>query len=198
MYPWVRKMKGSHYTQEELSEVGFAAWGRNVLISRKASFYGAERIRFGSHVRIDDFCVLSAGEGGIDIGDHVHIAVYSSLIGRGRIELHDFSGLSSRGSIYSSNDDYSGKSMTNPMVPEEFTGMSHSDVVVGRHVIVGSGSIVLPGVVLEEGVAVGALSLVRRSCSAFGIYSGMPAKRIGERNRGLLELEQQLRSREDM
>jgi galactoside O-acetyltransferase len=63
-------------------------------------------------------------------------------------------------------------------------------------VIVGSGSIVLPGVVLEEGVAVGALSLVRDSCSAFGIYAGMPAKRVGERSRQLLELERQLRSRE--
>jgi galactoside O-acetyltransferase len=117
----------------------------------------------------------------------VHVAVYTSLIGRGRIEVHDFANLSSRVSIYSSNDDYSGRTMTNPMVPEEFTGVTHADVIVGRHVIVGSGSIVLPGVVLEEGVAVGALSLVRDSCSAFGIYAGMPAKRVGERSRQLLE-----------
>jgi len=189
-------MSGAHYTQDELREIGFAAWGTGTMVSRKASFYGAARIRLGNHVRIDDFCVLSAGEGGIEIGDRVHIAVYTSLIGRGRIEIHDFANLSSRVSIYSSSDDYSGRTMTNPMVPEEFTGVSHADVIVGRHVIVGSGSVVLPGVVLEEGVAVGALSLVRDSCPAFGIYAGMPAKRIGERSRQLLELERQLRSRE--
>jgi galactoside O-acetyltransferase len=189
-------MSSAHFTQDELREIGFAAWGTGTLVSRKASFYGAARIRLGNHVRIDDFCVLSAGEGGIEIGDRVHVAVYTSLIGRGRIEVHDFANLSSRVSIYSSNDDYSGRTMTNPMVPEEFTGVTHADVIVGRHVIVGSGSIVLPGVVLEEGVAVGALSLVRDSCSAFGIYAGMPAKRVGERSRQLLELERQLRSRE--
>jgi galactoside O-acetyltransferase len=67
----------------------------------------------------------------------------------------------------------------------------HGDVKIGRHVIIGSGSIVLPNVILEEGVAVGALSLIRKDCKAFGIYSGSPAKRISERKRNLLELEKE-------
>jgi len=46
----------------------------------------------------------------------------------------------------------------------------------------------LLNVTLEEGVAVGALSLIRKNCEAFGIYSGAPAKRISERKRDLLEL----------
>ncbi|MNG12785.1 dTDP-4-amino-4,6-dideoxy-D-glucose acyltransferase [compost metagenome] len=79
--------------------------------------------------------------------------------------------------------------MTNPMVPVEFTNVRHADVVIGRHVIIGAGSVVLPDVILEEGVAVGALSLVSKSCKAFGIYSGVPAKRIKERKTTLLELE---------
>ena len=37
--------------------------------------------------RIDDFCVLSAGEGGIEIGDYVHVAVFCMLIGAGKIKL---------------------------------------------------------------------------------------------------------------
>lgn len=52
------------------------------------------------------------------IGNYIHIAVYSSLIGSGRITLMDYSNISSRVSIYSSNDDYSGNYMSNPMVPE--------------------------------------------------------------------------------
>jgi dTDP-4-amino-4,6-dideoxy-D-glucose acyltransferase len=163
--------------------------GRNIQISDRASFYGAERIALGDNVRIDDFCVLSAGERGISIGNYVHIAVYSSLMGAGRITFSDFSGLSSRVSIYSSNDDYSGATMSNPTVPGQYTGATHADVFLGKHVIVGCGSVILPGVTLEEGVAVGALSLVNRDCRAFGIYSGNPARRISERTRGLLEME---------
>jgi galactoside O-acetyltransferase len=180
----------SFYSTEELQTLGLASYGKDVRISRKASIYNPGRISIGNHVRIDDFCVLSAGEGGIEIGDYVHIAVYCSLIGAGKIKLNDFCGLSSRVSIYSSNDDYSGAHLTNPTVPSQFTGCEHSDVNIGKHVIIGSGSVVLPGVSLEEGVAIGALSLVSKSCSAFGVYLGN--RRIGERKRDLLELEKQL------
>jgi acetyltransferase-like isoleucine patch superfamily enzyme len=57
---------------------------------------------------------------------------------------------------------------------------------------VGAGRILLPGVTLGEGAAVGALSLVRRDVEPFTIVAGTPAKPIGERSRRLLELEQQV------
>lgn len=178
--------------REGIEALGFAFVGDNVHISDRASFYGASRISLGSNVRIDDFCVLSAGVGGISIGDYVHIAVYSSLIGAGKISLSDFCNISSRVAIYSSNDDYSGAAMTNPVVPSEYTGVTHADVFLGKHVIVGSGSVILPGVTLKEGAAVGALSLVHKHCEAFGIYAGNPARRIKDRRRDLLDLEQRL------
>jgi galactoside O-acetyltransferase len=183
----------SFYSTGELQTLGLASFGEDVRISRKASIYNPGRISIGNHVRIDDFCVLSAGEGGIEIGDYVHIAVYCSLIGAGKIYLNDFCNLSSRVSIYSSNDDYTGKYLTNPTVPPEFTGVVHADVLLGKHVIIGSGGVVLPGICLADGAAVGALSLVTKDCQAFGVYGGVPARRIGERKRDLLELEKQLR-----
>ena len=172
--------------------MGFASVGRNLLVSDRASFYNCSRISLGDNVRIDDFCVLSAGSGGIEIGDYVHVAVYTSLIGTGRIVLSDFCNLSSRVSVYSSSDDYSGAFMTNPMVPAKYTGVTHADVLMGKHVIVGAGSVILPGVTLGEGVSVGALSLVNRDCEPFSIYAGIPARRFGERKRDLLALEAEL------
>jgi len=169
--------------------MGFASIGENVQISDRASFYGTNRIALGSNVRIDDFCVLAAGAAGIFIGNQVHIAVGSSLIGAGKITVSDFSGLSSRVSIYSSSDDYTGTTLTNPTVPSKYTGVTHADVFLGKHVIIGTGSVILPGVTMEEGVAVGALSLINKRCQAFGIYSGNPARRISERKRDLLDLE---------
>lgn len=184
----------SFLTEQQLQAIGFAALGSNVLISDKASIYGASRIRIGNNVRIDDFCVLSAGEGGIDISNYVHIAVFASLIGAGKITISSFSSISSRVSIYSSNDDYSGDFLGSPIVPAEYTNVTHADVTLGKYVIIGSGSVVLPGITLHDGVAVGALSLVTKNCEAFGIYAGSPAKRIKNRKKGMLAHELRLLS----
>lgn len=178
-------------TEEELRALGFSKLGKNILISDKASIYNPSKITIGSNVRIDDYCVLSAGVGGINIGSYIHLAVYSCLIGAENISLADFSNISSRVSIYSSNDDYSGVKMTNPMVPSKYTGVTHEKVYVGKHVIIGSGSVILPGVSLEEGAAIAALSLVNKNCEPFQIYGGVPAKKIKERYKNLLEIEKQ-------
>lgn len=84
-----------------------------------------------------------------------------------------------------------GASMTNPTVPSRFKRVTDAPESLGRHVIVGSSSVILPGVVLHDGVAIGALSLVKRDCEPFSIYAGNPARRIGERKRDLLRLERQ-------
>lgn len=176
-----------------LAAMGFSSIGKNVRISDRASFHNPARISVGDNSRIDDFCVIAAGAGGISIGEYVHIGVGCTLLGAGAITLSDFSGLSSRVAIYSSSDDYSGASMTNPTVPGIYTDVKHADVFLGKHVIVGSGSVILPGLRLEDGVAIGALSLVTKNCREFGIYNGNPARWFKQRKRDLLALEAALR-----
>jgi acetyltransferase-like isoleucine patch superfamily enzyme len=173
----------------ELDRLALGSVGEGALISDRASFYGASRVHLGRHVRIDDFCVISAGAGGIYIGDYVHIGVGTTLIGAGRIEIGDFVNLSSRVAIYSSSDDYSGQFMAGPMIPAEYTRFDTSPVNIGRHVIIGSGSVVLPGAHLPEGVAIGALSLVKGTCEPFWVYAGAPARAVKPRQKSLLEHE---------
>ena len=173
----------------ELENIGFKALGVNVFISDKASIYCPQYIEIGNNVRIDDFCVISAGVGGVSIGSYIHIGVFSSLIGAGRITLSNFCNISSKVAIYSSNDDYSGDWMTNPMVPSKYTNVEHKDVFLGKHVIVGSGSVILPGVTLSEGVSIGSLSLVNHSCKEYSVYAGVPAKHIKNRSTGLKSFE---------
>lgn len=185
-------MLTSFYEYSELSGMGFAFVGKNVLLSRKASFYNPERISVGDFTRVDDFCVLSAGQGGITIGRNVHIAVYTSLIGQGEIKIGDFANLSSRVAIYSSNDDYSGEHMSNPTVDSKYTNVYSAPVIIGKHVIVGSGSVILPNITLGDGAVIGALSLVNKDCAAFRIYGGVPARYLKDRSRTLLTLAENL------
>ena len=169
------------YTKEELQNIGFKSIGENVLISDKASIYRAKNIEIGSNVRIDDFCIISAGEGGIKIGNYVHRACYAHLIGAGQIIVEDHAQISGKVSIYSSSDDFSGEYLVGPTVPKEFTNVKNLKVHLKKYVVLGCNVVVLPGVTLEEGCAVGALSLVNKNLESYKIYGGSPIKILKDR-----------------
>lgn len=184
----------SFLKQNELDDLGFKFLGKNVLISDKCSLYNTKNISIGDNTRIDDFCILSAGENGIEIGRYVHIACFSSLVGKGKITMRDYSGVSSRVSVYSSSDSYDGEYMTNPCLPVGVTNVIHKDVVIGKHVVIGSNSVVLPGVILADGCSIGAMSLVNKSVDGRYIMAGIPAKRIRDRKSNIFELEKTIKS----
>ncbi len=181
----------NYYSTEELKLIGFNSFGENVKISKKASIYNASNISIASNVRIDDFCILS---GKIEIGSYIHIAPYSSLTGGTEgIFLHDFVNISRKVEIFAASDDFSGKFMTNPTVSTEYTNVINAKVVLKKHVIIGCGSVVLPNVTLEEGTAIGAMSLVKKSTEAWSMCFGIPCKRIGTRKKDLLQFEKYLK-----
>jgi len=186
--------KSGFMNPADLNALGFSEVGENVSIDSTALFYNPSQISIGSNVRIDAYSVISAGSGGISIGDHVHIGAYVLLVGAARIELHSYSGLSGRVSIYSSNDDYKGDALTGPTVPDEFRKVTRAPVTIGRHVVVGAGSVILPGVTIAEGACVGALSLIRRDVPSFKIVAGHLARIVGERKRDFLELELRMKA----
>ena len=192
--PWVGSM--SFYSQEELELLGFRRLGRHVLLSRRAAIHGAPRISIGDETRIDDFCLISAGEGGVEIGAHVHLAVMSSLIGKASIVIGDYCGVSGKASIYSSSDDFSGEWMTNPTLPAIYTNVQSAPVILHRHAVMGAGAVALPGTVLGEGAILGALSLAKGELAPFWIHGGTPAHPLRERSRRLLELEHEFTTRQ--
>lgn len=174
-------------TETELEKMRFKSLGKNVLISDKSSIYGSELMEIGDNSRIDDFCVLS---GEISIGRNVHIAVFCNVsAGRARIKLDDFVGLAFGCHVIAQSDDYSGATLTNPTVPAVFKNEVSKPISIGRHTILGTGSIVLPGVQIPEGVSSGANTLFRENPEAWSIYVGSPARRIKGRSRELLRLE---------
>lgn len=176
-------------TSDELRTLGFAHVGDNVMVARNCTLIGLENIQIGDNVRIDGQTTIAAARGYCRIGRNIHIGGGGHLACAGGLTISDFAGLSQGVCIYTASDDYSGGAMTNPTVPAEFTNVTVAPVILGKHVIIGSGSVVLPGADLGEGVAVGALSLVTRSLEPWGIYSGNPVRRIRDRSKALLDEE---------
>jgi galactoside O-acetyltransferase len=181
----------NYLTNKELRAMPFKRIGDDVQIDKTVSFVGLENVSIGHNVRIDAFSMIIA-TGEVEIGSHIHVSAYSYLAGRAGIILNDFANVSSGVRIHSVSDDYSGGSMTNATIPEKFKRLSMGRVVLGRHTIIGSGSIILPGVHVAEGCAVGALSLVNKTTEPWGIYAGIPARRLRDRSRDLLLLEKKI------
>lgn len=179
----------AYLTASELAQKGFKSLGKNVKISDKASIYDTEQIEIGDNSRIDDFCVIS---GRVQIGSFCHIAPMCLVAGgQEGIYLDDFCGLAYGVKIFSQSDDYSGATMVSPLVPSEYKNESKKKVVLSRQVVVGAGSIIFPGVNIAEGCSIGAMTLVNKSTTAWGIYVGNPAKRVKERKKDLLVLEKE-------
>lgn len=178
-----------YFESAELREMGFAAIGEDVAIGRNCTVIGDENISLGNHVRIDGPTAIIAARGGLRIGNYVHIGGGCHLSCAGGIEMADFAGLSQGVRLYSATDDYSGGALTNPMVPARFTNVRSGPVRLGRHAILGAGTVVLPQVDIGEGSAVGALTLVSASLAPWGIYAGQPARWLRARNRDLLDME---------
>lgn len=164
-----------YLTPKELSQAGFKHVGKNVSISSLCKVYNPAKISIGDHVRIDDYTILSAGEG-ITIGSNVHIAPFCSLRGKGKITIEDFVRLSSSVQIISSTDDFSG-----PVLPGDELKIFHDDIIIERKAVIGSGCQIMPGVIIGENASIGALSLVKRSINSNEVWAGVPADFIRRR-----------------
>jgi dTDP-4-amino-4,6-dideoxy-D-glucose acyltransferase len=184
-------LKSTYLTEVDLKDFGFKSIGKNVRISSDVRIYGQENISIGNDVRIDDFVILSAVNGYINIGNYVFIARNSHLSGFLGIEMHDFSSMAANTVIYSASDDYGGDFLTAQAIPQKYTAHIGGKVIIGKHVIIGSGCTIIGACNIGEGCSIGAMSLVQKELLPWGIYVGIPCKRLKERKKGLLKLEEQ-------
>lgn len=175
----------------------FRQIGEDVTIREWVRFARPENIALGNHIIIDDFVLVSGGRDCLtEIGDHVHIACFSSIIGGGGVTLGDFSGLSPGCRLFSETDDYTDGALMNPTVPAEFHTQNIGRITLGRYVILGSNVVVLPGVTIGEGAVVGACSLVTKNIEPWTVNVGIPTRVLRWRNReGVLRRVAELEAR---
>lgn len=181
-----------YYCSEELRGFGFKAVGENVRIARNCTIIGPENIEVGDHVRIDGYTSIIATTGKLRIGNRIHIGGHCHFCVAADLTFGDLGGTSQGVRIYTSTDDYSGQHLMGPMVPEEYRGATTAPVTVGKFAVIGSSSVILPGVTVAEGSVVGALSLVTKSLDPWGVYFGSPAKRLKNRSRRILSMESEM------
>ena len=167
-------------------EYKFKKIGKNVQIGRNVYFRYPSDVEIGDNVVIDEFCYFTTR---VSIGNHCHIAPSCTVIGgrEAKFTMEDFCGMAAGVRIVCGSDDYL-EGLTNVTIPAQFhPNTTIGEVVMKRHSIIGTNSVVLPNVVLEDGTAVGAASVVMKSTASWKLYVGNPASPLLPRNRKSIE-----------
>lgn len=134
----------------------------NMKITRRTVIYGGCEIRSPWNIKADNcvistYCILD-GRRGITIGDDV-------VFGGG---VH----------IWTEEHD-----VNDPLFAVNYHNAQ--PVVIENHAWICSDSTILPGTHIGEGAVIATRAVVTKDCDAFCIYGGVPAKKIGQRNKQL-------------
>lgn len=114
-------------------------------------------LKIGSHVIFSYGSVLSCSKS-IEIGKDVQIGEYTSI----RDTTHDYT-------------DYGQPMMNNSDIS--------LPIVIGNNVWIGRNCLIMPGTVIEDGVVIGANSLVKGTLKRDTIYGGNPVQEIRQRKK---------------
>ena len=120
---------------------------------------GGGNLHIGRHSIVGDECMLDARRGGIFIGENVNIGV--------------------KVSFWTGSHD-----MNDPLfrsMPEK-----RGSITVGDRAWIGPHAVILKRVRIGEGAVVAAGAVVTKDVEPYSVVAGVPAKKVGERNRDLI------------
>lgn len=152
--------------------------GRNVLIESNVVI----RRQYGGNIRIGDNCYISCGVqllthgGDINIGNNCTINPMTVIYGQGGVDIGNNVRIAAHCVIVPSNHIF--RETTIPIYKQ---GLSKKGIIISNDVWLGAGVKVLDGVTIGEGCVVGANSVVNKSLDPYGVYVGIPAKKIKSR-----------------
>lgn len=148
--------------RESVIKASFESCGKDVHIAEKCNIKGIENINIGNNVTIGPNSLLWTTGAKIFIKDKVIIGPKLSIItGNHKINMI-------------------GKYMADITVDEK-DECDDQDVVIKKDVWIGANVTILKGVTIEEGCVVGGGTVVTKSTEPYGVYAGVPGKKIAER-----------------
>jgi galactoside O-acetyltransferase len=156
--------------------------GKNVIIGKTVRIRYPELVEIGDNVIIDDFTYISVA---LKLHSNVHISAGCKIIGGNKsfVEMKDLSTLAPNVVLSAGSDDYIGGIAT-PMVPMKYKGNAViGKIILGKHCIVGAGSVVLPNVEFQEGACLGALSLAKTNLKEYTLNAGIPSIYLKNRDK---------------
>ncbi len=166
-YPLYRKIRAKYFFKNQ-----------NITLGKNVRIFGLPfKINVGKNVRFLDNMIIEFGSNGdLQIGDNCLFS-YGVLISNNdkiyignNVQVGEYTSIRDTTHRYDRLD-----------VPIRIAGDVSNPIFISDDVWIGRGCIILPGTKVEEGVVIGANSVVKGVLFKNGIYAGSPAKLIKSR-----------------
>jgi len=154
--------------------------GKQVQVFEHSLVLKPEMIELGDGVRIDDYTRVEGGRG-VTIGKYVHICSFASIYGGGSAEIGDYCGVTEGARLLTGTYQITG--VLSASAPRELCDPKIGHFVMQPHSFIGANAVVMPDIVIGEGAVVGAGAVVTKNVAPWEIVAGVPARKIGERQR---------------
>lgn len=184
------KIEGIQFMGENLrNQVKYIGEGVRLYPMCKMIHPGSAEL--DNNCQIMDFVFIDAGEL-LKIGKFSTITWHCIIEGGAKTYIGDrvFLGPGSKllTSTYELNGFYSVEHL-----PEGCGAIRYGDIIIKDDAYLGANVTVLPGVTIGEGAIVGANSLVSKDIEPWGIYVGVPCKKVGERQKPTPERQEKIK-----
>ena len=148
--------------RESVIKSSFGSCGKNVHIAEKSDIKGIGNISIGDDVAIGSHALLWTTRANIIIKEKVIIGPRLSII-TGNHKINAV-----------------GKYMAD-VTDEEKDEENDQDVIIEKDVWIGANVTILKGVTVAEGSVVGAGTVLTKNTHPYGVYVGVPGRRVSER-----------------
>lgn len=140
--------------------------------SRTRIIGNPRRIRIGNNFKVYEDCIIAVGKGEIEIGDNGLLGVGTYInCGNEKLKIGNGVAIAPFCKIFTYSHHYNS---TNGIINTYKTG----DVTIEDNVLIGTNSIVLPGITIGRSSIVAANSLIIKDIEPHSIVGGSPAKFI--------------------
>lgn len=156
--------------------------GENVRIYPMAKIAFPHVVDLGDHCRIRDFVFIFAGKG-VKIGQYTDLQPHTVIWGGGETIIGNRVSVGP-GTVFLSAvySHAKGLKMVDGL-PEGSTNALYGELIIQDDVYIGANATIMPDITIGEGSVIGAASFVNKDVEPWGIYVGIPARKIGERER---------------
>ena len=161
-----------YYSQIQNRKLGLKKVGKGNRISKLSRFISKDII-IGNGCRIDDDTIF---KGKVKLGNNVHIARGCSISGGEKgVVIEDFSALSNFVQIFESTDHYSSDFLPSATLKKKerckYSHIISKSIKIGKAVLVGSFSVILPGSEIEDFSSIGSHTVVYKKIKKGTFFS---------------------------